>query len=336
MDNTLALCIPAYNASDHLSRLLESAERQTIPFDEILVYDDCSTDETAKVARSYGATVISGDKNQGPSVGRKRLADHTCAEWIHFHDADDELLPNFVERSRQWMKLEDPPDVVLFSFEHRRDEDGGLIQTKSFDAEALRKDPVEYTIRNTIQFCGIYNKKSFLEAGGIDTDSQFLYSEDYAMHCKLAREGLIFDADPETTMIYYDREGSISEDVAEIVRSRYHVLEKAARENGDTYGEVVAHQLWMNARRLAAQLDWDLADCAARLAVNLNGREPTTGPFWFRTIAVIHPRLALRVQEWAIRVLKPSLREKKRYGEVQITSILSILSDRDGQSSSSC
>ena len=54
MRPTLACLIPAYNAAAHLPRLLEFAARQTEPFDEIWVYDDCSTDDTAAVAEHYG------------------------------------------------------------------------------------------------------------------------------------------------------------------------------------------------------------------------------------------------------------------------------------------
>ena len=96
-NSTLALCIPAYNAADHLPRLLESAQNQAKPFDEILVYDDCSTDNTAEVARSYGATVVSGDENRGCLYGRAQLAEYASTDWIHFHDADDDLLDGFAE-----------------------------------------------------------------------------------------------------------------------------------------------------------------------------------------------------------------------------------------------
>src|SRR5690242_6343139 len=99
----LALLIPAYNAAQYLPRLLDSAARQTQSFDEIWVYDDCSTDNTAVVAERHGARVVRGDSNRGCSHGKNRLATETKCEWIHFHDADDELLPNFVVRARTWM-----------------------------------------------------------------------------------------------------------------------------------------------------------------------------------------------------------------------------------------
>jgi glycosyltransferase involved in cell wall biosynthesis len=316
--STIALCIPAYNASGHLPRLLESAQEQTTPFDEILVYDDCSTDNTAEVARSYGATVISGEENQGCTVGRKRLAEHASADWVHFHDADDELLPNFVERAQEWMATEDPPDVILFGYEYRDEESDELLATQRFDSEALQADPIDYTIRTQINpFCGLYRRESFVEAGGPDTDPKVLYNEDCAMHCKLARAGLEFNADPEVTVVNYRRKGSMSRDhQTECARSRYYVLKKAARHNGDTHGDVLAQQLWKQAGILAAHLQWDLADRAVQLAARLGGRVPTHGGSLFRVAGALQPKVGLRVREWGIRLLKPSLREENRYGNM--------------------
>ena len=93
--STLALCIPAYNAANYLPRLLQSAKDQSPPFDEILVYNDASTDETISIAEKFGARVISGKLNKGCSFGKNALGEYTKCEWVHFHDADDDLLPGF-------------------------------------------------------------------------------------------------------------------------------------------------------------------------------------------------------------------------------------------------
>ncbi|WP_259058915.1 glycosyltransferase family 2 protein [Salinibacter ruber] len=308
---TLALCIPAYNASGHLPRLLASAQEQTVDFDEILVYDDCSTDNTAEVARSYGAEVITGETNQGCTVGRKRLAEHASADWLHFHDADDMLYPNFVEQAQKWMQRDSPPDVVVFSYEERREATDEKIDVRHFDAEALRADPIEYTIRTVINpFCGLYRRDAFLETGGPDTDPDVHYNEDAAMHCKLARAGLRFDADPTVTVVNYHREDSMSQsNLVKCERARYHVLKKCARFNGDTHGPTIAHQLWKLAGILASRGEWAMVDKSARLAVRLGGRVPSHGGALFRILGAVHPQTALRIRERLIRLFKPSLRE---------------------------
>ncbi len=312
--DTLSLCIPAYNASGHLPRLLESAQQQTEPFDEILVYDDCSTDDTAEVARSHGAKVISGEENQGCSVGRMRLAEYATSDWVHFHDADDDLRPNFVEQAQGWMTQEDPPDIVLFGCEHRAYHDDEHLKTSRHSSESLRDDPIKYTIQNIIlPNIGIYNRDKFIQAGGPDTDENVLYSEDYAMHCRLARAGLTFDADPSVVVVYYHRSDSMSRvNVTKCRRANYHVLKKCARDNGEEYGPVIARELWDLAGGLAADRQWDLADKSAQLAVKLDGRIASTeGPF-FRVLAAIHPQMALRLRENVIRLIWPQWRTSYR------------------------
>ena len=87
---TIALCIPAYNAANYLPRLLKSAARQIIQFDEILVYDDCSSDATSEIAEQSRTKVIRGDVNRS-YFWEDKLSEITSCDWIHFHDADDKL-----------------------------------------------------------------------------------------------------------------------------------------------------------------------------------------------------------------------------------------------------
>lgn len=306
----LALCIPAYNAEAHLPRLLQSAARQTIPFDEILVYDDCSTDSTSEIAKGYGAQVIRGDQNVGCSTGKNRLAERTSCEWVHFHDADDELYPNFVEVARRWMLLSSPPDVVLFGYEYRDALNGKLMATVSFDHEPLSRDPVAYTIGTKIvSICGIYNRTAFLRAGGYDLDPEVLYNEDAAMHCQLARAGLRFAADPTVTVLNYQMHSSMSQsNQAKCAKARYHVLRKAASHVNGKYSSEIAANLWPLAGVCGTYLDWETADAAIDLAVRLRGRFPPDGNLLFRAFCILSPHLAVRVRERWIRAVKPHLR----------------------------
>lgn len=307
---TLALCIPAYNAASYLPRLLTSAAQQTVPFDEILVYDDCSSDDTAAVAEAYGARVVRGDVNRGCSAGKNRLAEETSCEWIHFHDADDELFPHFVETARGWMAKESPPDVVLFAYEYRDNETGELLSIRTFDDEALRRDPITYTIREQVNpFCGLYHREAFVKAGGYDLDPDVLYNEDVAMHCRLARRGLRFAADPAVTVINYRIGNSMSQgNLGKCIRAHFHVMRKAAAELDARHHPALAEELWKTAGMAASVSEWEAADEAARLAVELGQRVPTLGGGLYRALATLHGPTALRLRERLIRTLRPHLR----------------------------
>ena len=121
---TVALIIPAYNATPTLSRLLEDAG---IFFDptHILVVDDGSTDDTAEIARQSGVTVLCHESNCG-----KGAALRTGFRWALDHgyqavmtmDADGQHacreIPLFLEAAEH-----PDTDIVLGS---RMDDPGGM------------------------------------------------------------------------------------------------------------------------------------------------------------------------------------------------------------------
>jgi glycosyltransferase involved in cell wall biosynthesis len=273
---SLALCIPAYNAAEYLPRLLESAISQQVPFDEIWVYDDRSTDETGQIAAKYGAKVIRGDINRGCSYGKNALAEKTSCDWIHFHDADDALYPNFVEQAHKWMALENPPDIVLFDYEWRRDDNGELINVRKFDDTELRRDAISYAIREQINpFCGLYLRSAYLRAGGYDTDPLVLYNEDVAFHCRMAIAGLKFAAEPIITIINYYRSNSMSSaNQIKCIKAKFHVMRKVSESLKGKYAEEITQNLWAIAGNAGAYLDWETADSCLQLALSLNNKPP--------------------------------------------------------------
>ena len=309
---SIALCIPAYNAGEFIDRLLKSALAQTIPFDEIWVYDDCSTDETEKIAAEFGVNVVRGDVNRGCSFGKNVLAEKTTCDWIHFHDADDVLYPNFVEQASKWISQDHAPDVVLFSYEYRDNETNELLSIRVFDDLELRRDAISYTIRDQINpFCGLYRRSAFLKAGGYDLDPLVLYNEDCAFHCQLARAGLSFAADSTVTVINYRCSNSMSSaNQIKCARSQFHVLKKSAEALGDRYNDEISQKLWGLAGVSGSYLDWEYADACISLALSTNREFPQKLSLLFKFLCYCNPYLAIRVREYLIRLLKPSLRKK--------------------------
>jgi len=289
--------------------MLRSAASQTRAFDEIWVYDDCSSDDTASLAAALGAKVVRGDVNRGCSYGKNALANLTTCEWIHFHDADDELLPEFVERAHAWIE-KDAHDVIAFGSVERDDQTGRYGIEAIHSAEQVSADAVRYTIRNKINaICGLYRRSTFLAAGGFDTDPAVLYNEDTAMHCSLARANLRFSADPAVLMVSWVRETSMSRsNRSKCLRAQYHVMLKAKSSDVQSkYSMEIAERLWDVAGGSAAVLDWETADASARLAYDLAGA-PRSQSYLFSALCGLKPSIALRVREWLIRLIKPQYR----------------------------
>src|ERR1700733_3696119 len=96
----VALLVPCYNAAPYIGDFIANMQRQTRSFDEVLFYDDASTDNTVEllVNQSLGRAIL-GKKNAGPSIGRNILLRESTSDLIHFHDVDDWLEPSFLDRS---------------------------------------------------------------------------------------------------------------------------------------------------------------------------------------------------------------------------------------------
>lgn len=61
--------MPAYNAEKTLQKTIHEVDRQLV--DEIILVDDCSTDQTVEVARALGLTVVRHEKNRGYGGNQK-------------------------------------------------------------------------------------------------------------------------------------------------------------------------------------------------------------------------------------------------------------------------
>lgn len=96
---TVSVVIPAYNAAKFLPDALESVFRQTVPALEVIVVDDGSTDETPEVMEPFRERAVYLRKqNSGPSSARNLGTLHARGEWIAFLDADDQWVPERLER----------------------------------------------------------------------------------------------------------------------------------------------------------------------------------------------------------------------------------------------
>jgi cellulose synthase/poly-beta-1,6-N-acetylglucosamine synthase-like glycosyltransferase len=95
----LTVIVPAYNEAESLEDTILSIQQQTLPPEEIIVIDDCSTDDTAEVARRLGATVIRPPVNSGSKAGAQTYA----LSWIRTEltlavDADTTLAPDAIAK----------------------------------------------------------------------------------------------------------------------------------------------------------------------------------------------------------------------------------------------
>jgi glycosyltransferase involved in cell wall biosynthesis len=100
MDGPLISCIvPVYNCERYVGEALESILKQSYRTIEIIVADDGSTDETARVIGQYGKQVrYLRQTNAGPAAARNLGLNAARGEFVAFLDADDLWHPEKLAR----------------------------------------------------------------------------------------------------------------------------------------------------------------------------------------------------------------------------------------------
>jgi glycosyltransferase involved in cell wall biosynthesis len=106
-DFRVSVVITSYNQRDYLIEAIESVINQTISPHEIIVADDCSTDESTELIRDYVAHhpgLIKGvfqKKNVGIPKNRNTALHQVTGKWVAILDGDDRFLPCKLEKEME-------------------------------------------------------------------------------------------------------------------------------------------------------------------------------------------------------------------------------------------
>lgn len=127
----VSVVVPAFNAARTISETLRSISQQTYAALEIVVIDDGSTDETADIARRYGATdsrvrVIT-KPNGGVASARNAGIHCTKGAFVAFIDADDLWHPTKIAKQLQVLLAGGPDMALVYAPFRLIDADGRVL-----------------------------------------------------------------------------------------------------------------------------------------------------------------------------------------------------------------
>ncbi|MGB2117105.1 MAG: glycosyltransferase family 2 protein [Flavobacteriaceae bacterium] len=117
MDNLVSIITPTYNSAEYVSETIKSIQAQTHCYWELLITDDCSTDQTIDIIKSFQKgdkriKLFLLDKNQGTGVARNNSIKEANGRYIAFCDSDDLWKKNKLELQLSFIKK----NKLLFSF----------------------------------------------------------------------------------------------------------------------------------------------------------------------------------------------------------------------------
>lgn len=200
----VSIIMPSYNSEKYIKDSIESVLKQTYPFWELLIVDDCSTDNTVDIIKSFKderIKLFQNEVNSGAAISRNWALREAKGKWIAFLDSDDLWLQAKLKEQLKFMV----DNGYSFSYTDYKVSYDGVLSNKIITA------PNKMTFRKIKHYCYpatltvIYD----FDKVGLIQISDLKKNNDYAMWLRALSKTNGYRY-PKTLSIYNRHEQSIS------------------------------------------------------------------------------------------------------------------------------
>lgn len=217
----VSIVTPAYNCADFIRETIASVQAQTYTNWEMVIVDDCSTDNTRAVVEDCAkedprVRYLCLEQNSGAAVARTTAMREARGEYIAFLDSDDLWKPEKLERQLAFMR---DNDYAFTSTSYEQvDEQGkplGVIRqaTKKVDYNRMLLDcPVgNSTVMYSVAKMGKFEVPNIRKRN------------DYALWLKMLKKEQYIRGMDDVLMQYRIRPNSISSNKLKLVKYHWYV-----------------------------------------------------------------------------------------------------------------
>lgn len=234
MDTTekISVIIPTYNRANLIERSVRSVLDQTYDNLEVIVVDDCSTDDTGEVIEKIKDPRLRYNKlpsNQGVSNARNVGVSLATASLIAFQDSDDRWRKDKLEKQMEYWRAHPEYSMVYSSYVyHAEEEECYQVPSENMQGELEGTIFTSLLLRNTIGAPTILMRKEcFLQCGGFDVSYKSL--EDWEFVLRFSKEYQIGFV-KEALMDAYLSRNSVSSAAGAYYESRCRMIAKYKKE----------------------------------------------------------------------------------------------------------
>lgn len=202
----VSIVMPSYNTAKYIKESIESVLKQTYTHWELIIVDDCSTDNTSNVLEQYLLDTrihyIRNEKNSGAAVSRNYALREARGKWIAFLDSDDLWHPEKLEKQIEFMLSNN------YHFSYTNYEE---IDEESKPLNVFVTGPKKITKHSMFNYCwmGCLTVMYDAEVVGLIQIEDIKKNNDYAMWLKVCRKAKCYLLNEQLAK-YRKRSGSIS------------------------------------------------------------------------------------------------------------------------------
>ena len=201
----VSVIIPNYNHAQFLKERIDSVLKQTYADFEVIILDDCSTDNSREIIEQYRGHsrithIVYNDKNSGSTfIQWNKGFSLSKGEYIWIAESDDVAEPDFLERLLTGMENQDNDIVLAFSDIDLIDANNNIISKTPL--LTYQKCPIvtgKYFIKHNMLFgCHILNASSvvFKKEATLNIDKKYMRfrgAGDYLFWIEIAKQGNVY------------------------------------------------------------------------------------------------------------------------------------------------
>lgn len=228
MKELVSIIMPSYNTGKYIADSIRSVVNQTYTNWELIIVDDCSTDNTDLIVKQYledeRIKYLKNEKNSGAAVSRNYALKEAKGKWIAFLDSDDLWHPEKLERQIAFMEEND----YKFTYANYIE-----IDENSKSNGKRVSGPKCITKHGMYNYCwpGCLTVMYNADAIGLIQIADIKKNNDYAMWLKVCKKAKCYLLKEELAM-YRKRSGSISNHgYVKLIKWHYKLYREAENRN---------------------------------------------------------------------------------------------------------
>lgn len=214
----VSIIMPTYNCGPFIAQTIESVQAQTHTRWELIVADDCSTDDTAEVVRALAQDdprirYVRLETNSGAAMARNRAMEEARGRYMAFLDSDDLWHPDKLRRQIDFMTSR---GVALSCTAYAQVDEQGVPNGR------IVRCPTRISYNRLLLDCPVGNSTVMydVERLGRFEVPNIRKRNDDALWLRMLRSEPYMWGMPVVLMRYRLRSGSVSADKRSLVR--YH------------------------------------------------------------------------------------------------------------------
>jgi GT2 family glycosyltransferase len=191
----ISIIIPNYNGAATIEKCLEAAFSSRYKNYEVVVVDDCSTDDSIETIKRFPCKLIQLDRRSGASKARNTGAQNSSGEFFFFVDADCILQKDTLSKVNKGLS-EDQKRIIGGTYTKVPYDDSFFSTFQSIFinySETKHKDAPDYIATHAM----IIDSKTFKDNGGFREDFFLPILEDVELSHRLRKAGYKLVINPE-------------------------------------------------------------------------------------------------------------------------------------------